>query len=43
MLLRGRVILGRGVLLQIHAGVGLTEDAPDYRIGVSLPMRVDLF
>ena len=32
-------ILGRGLLLRVNAGVGLTEDAPDYRFGVSLPFR----
>lgn len=36
-------ILGRGVLLRLIAGIGLTEDAPDYQLGVSLPVRVDIF
>lgn len=35
-------ILGRRTLLSLNAGVGLTEDAPDYSIGVSLPVRFDL-
>lgn len=30
-------LLGRSALLQISAGIGLTPDAPDYQIGVSLP------
>jgi hypothetical protein len=32
-------ILGRGLLLRVNAGVGLTNDAPDYRLGFSLPFR----
>jgi Putative MetA-pathway of phenol degradation len=35
-------ILGRGVLLDLAAGVGLTDDAPDYSVSVSLPIRFDL-
>jgi hypothetical protein len=35
-------ILGRGVLLDLAAGVGLTNDAPDYSVSVSLPIRFDL-
>lgn len=34
-------VLGRGVFLDVQAGIGLTEDAPDYFIGVSLPIRFD--
>jgi hypothetical protein len=34
-------ILGRGVLLSVNAGIGLTDDAPDYFINVSLPIRFD--
>jgi hypothetical protein len=35
-------ILGRGVLLDVEAGVGLTDDSPDYAVTVSLPVRFDL-
>jgi hypothetical protein len=35
-------ILGRNVLLSITGEVGLTDDAPDYAIGASLPIRFDL-
>lgn len=35
-------VLGRGVLLSVNAGVGLTDDAPDYFVGVSLPIRFNL-
>lgn len=35
-------VLGRGVLLSLNAGVGLTDDAPDYFVGVSLPIRFNL-
>lgn len=30
-------LVGRGSLLQVNAGIGLTPDAPDYLLGVSLP------
>jgi hypothetical protein len=32
-------ILGRQVLFNLLAGVGLTEDAPDYSVMLSLPIR----
>jgi hypothetical protein len=35
-------ILGRGVLLSLSGGVGLTDDAPDYFVNLSLPVRFDL-
>lgn len=35
-------ILGRGVLLDVAGGIGLTDDAPDYFITLSLPIRFDL-
>jgi hypothetical protein len=35
-------VLGRGLLLSVNAGVGLTDDAPDYFVGVSLPIRFNL-
>jgi hypothetical protein len=34
--------LSRNVLLSLTAGVGLTEDSPDYFVGVSLPVRFDV-
>jgi hypothetical protein len=35
-------IVAPRVLLDVTAGIGLTEDAPDYSITVSLPIRFDL-
>lgn len=35
-------VLGRGVLLSLNAGVGLTDDAPDYFVGISLPIRFNV-
>jgi hypothetical protein len=35
-------ILGRGVLLDVAGGIGLTDDAPDYIVTISLPIRFDL-
>jgi hypothetical protein len=35
-------ILGRGVLLSITGGIGLTSDAPDYFVGISLPIAFDV-
>ncbi|MGZ9034024.1 MAG: hypothetical protein ACXW25_06385, partial [Rhodospirillales bacterium] len=35
-------ILGRGVLLDVAGGIGLTDEAPDYFITISLPIRFDL-
>jgi hypothetical protein len=35
-------ILGRGVLLDVAGGIGLTDEAPDYFISISLPIRFDL-
>ena len=35
--------LARGLLLRFNAGVGLTDDAPDYRVDISLPWRVDFY
>ncbi|ADE13351.1 hypothetical protein Nhal_0134 [Nitrosococcus halophilus Nc 4] len=32
-------VLGRGILLSISGGIGLTEDAPDYFINFALPIR----
>jgi Putative MetA-pathway of phenol degradation len=36
------VILGRGVLLDVAADIGLTDDAPDYAVRTSLPIRFNL-
>jgi hypothetical protein len=35
-------ILGRGTLLSLSVLVGLTRDAPDYAVHLSLPIRFDL-
>jgi Putative MetA-pathway of phenol degradation len=35
-------ILTARVLLDVTAGIGLTEDSPDYFVGVSLPVQFDL-
>ncbi|MGH6636303.1 MAG: transporter [Gammaproteobacteria bacterium] len=35
-------LLGRGVLVDISAAIGLTEDAPDYAVQLSVPIRFDL-
>ena len=32
-------VLGRGVLFDIVGGIGLTDDTPDYFLGLSLPVR----
>jgi hypothetical protein len=34
-------ILGRGVLLDVSGGIGLTSDAPDYFINIALPILFD--
>jgi hypothetical protein len=36
------VILGRGMLLDVAADIGLTDDAPDYAARASLPIRFDM-
>lgn len=33
-------LLGKGTLLNVSAGIGLTEDAEDFSISVSLPVRL---
>lgn len=35
-------VLSRRVLLDLSAEIGVTEDAPDFEFGVSLPIRFDL-
>lgn len=35
-------ILGRGILLDVSGGIGLTSDAPDYFVQIALPIRFDL-
>jgi hypothetical protein len=35
-------VLGRGMLFDIVAGAGLTDDSPDYFVGISIPIRFDL-
>jgi hypothetical protein len=34
-------VLGRGVLLDLSTDIGLTEDAPDFGVFLSLPIRFD--
>jgi len=36
------VILGQGVLLDVAADIGLTDDAPDYAVRASMPIRFNL-
>ena len=36
------VVLGRGMLLDVAADIGLTDDAPDYAARASLPIRFNL-
>jgi len=35
-------IIGRGKFLDLTAGIGLTDEAPDYSVGVSVSIRVDV-
>jgi hypothetical protein len=35
-------IIGRGKLLDLTAGIGLTDEAPDYSVGISLSVRFDV-
>lgn len=35
-------VLDRGVLLTVEGGVGLTEESPDYFIGLSVPITLDV-
>jgi hypothetical protein len=35
-------IIGRGKFLSLSAGIGLTDEAPDYSVGVSLAVRFDI-
>ena len=36
------VILGPGVLLDVATDIGLTDDAPDYAIRASVPIRFNV-
>ena len=36
------VVLGRGILLDVSADIGVTDDAPDYAARASLPIRFNL-
>ena len=36
-------IVAKGVLLRFNSGIGITEDAPDYSIGISGSVRFDAF
>lgn len=40
--LGGSTLLGRGVLITLSAGIGLTDSAPDYTVNLSMPIRFDL-
>jgi hypothetical protein len=42
MIIGASSILGRGILLDISSGIGLTSDAPDYFVQIALPIRFDL-
>jgi hypothetical protein len=42
MIIGASSVLGRGVLLDVSGGIGLTSDAPDYFVQVALPIRFDL-
>jgi hypothetical protein len=35
-------IIGRGKFLDLTAGMGLTDEAPDYSIGISVSIRFDV-
>ena len=34
-------ILTEGILLSVFTGIGITDDAPDYTVGISIPIRTD--
>jgi hypothetical protein len=35
-------IIGRGKFLDLTVGMGLTDGAPDYSVGISLAVRFDI-
>jgi len=35
-------IVGRGKFLDLTAGIGLTDEAPDYSVGISVSFRIDV-
>ena len=35
-------VLDRGVLLTLSGGFGLTEDSPDYFVGLALPISLEV-
>lgn len=35
-------IIGRGKFLDLTAGMGLTDEAPDYLVGISVALRFDI-
>ena len=41
LVLGGTTLLAPGTLLNLSAGVGLTDDADDFSVSVSLPVRLD--
>jgi hypothetical protein len=38
----GSTLLARGTLLNLSAGIGLTDDADDFSLSLSLPIRFPL-
>jgi hypothetical protein len=41
LVIGGSTLLARGTLLNLSVGVGLTDDADDFSISLSLPVRFD--
>ena len=39
--LEASTILGPSTLLSVFTGIGITDDAPDYTIGIAIPIRTD--
>jgi len=39
LIIGGSTLIGRGTLLNLSVGVGLTDDADDFSLSVSLPIR----
>lgn len=41
LIIGGSTLLGRGTLLNLSVGIGLTDDADDFSVSLSLPVRFD--